>query len=400
MLRCSARAALCLAPFRQPRHHQNSQEHMRRVNAMTADFKRERASIRQVLVDVAEPIVANNLDSVVHLSASRTVTSQSLYANACHVRENAHARAQLGSCVVGGSSAIRRIWHQYGVRPTCVFVPDDVPVPEWCVNGPTPTIVVRADPLMINEKLLSSNQCDGFAAEFDLPAMPSLLDLTTSPDAAPETEIADAPKPVSFSRVVALHKTRNASNTGNVIRAAVDLGYDAVILDRCADVFNEKVLRASDGAVFCPTFRTYQLKEKGPADPIELLQHAAVAHRLLPILAVPSPDAEPVFSVAQRLHYHNKDKAEGSLERLGAMVVLGSEARGLEELQESWQIPAKLASVNLDNALVESINVAFAASIMMHHFRPAAVAEFDDLFKRGVVPQDDVDDTLQQLDER
>jgi len=186
-------------------------EYMRWAQAETIGLKRERSAIRDVLVAVEEPIVVNNLDSVVNLTATRSVSSQSLYTNACHLRANTHARAQLGSCVVGGSSAIRRIWHDYGVKPTCIFIPDDVPVPEWCLNGPTATVIVRTDAATINHEMLSSNQCDGFAAEFETPPMPSLLDLTTAPEDAPVAE-AGGPSPAAFQRVIALHKNSQALN--------------------------------------------------------------------------------------------------------------------------------------------------------------------------------------------
>jgi tRNA G18 (ribose-2'-O)-methylase SpoU len=167
-----------------------------------------------------------------------------------------------------------------------------------------------------------------------------------------------------------------------------------VILDRCADYLNEKVLRASEGAVYAPNVRTFVLKDRAQFDHVDVLQTAALTHRLLPIFGVPDARAEPVFKVAQRLHYCNRGKA--SDESLGAMVFLGSEAQGLEQLQERWAIPAKPTCITLDNAQVNSMNLAFAASILLHHFRPNAAGEFEDLFRRGVVPADQ-DEAVQEI---
>lgn len=326
------------------------------------------------------------------LPSGIALSGEALWNSARVTRGNSHVRRAFRQCVVGGEAAVKRIWHEYKVRPTCLFVPDDVDVPEWCHDPEHPTIVVRGAAMEINTDLLSANYADGYVgAVFPMPIEASPLDLV-DPSGAEANEARadlDVPErePVAFSSVVALHRVANPANVGMILRAAVDMGYDAVVLDRCADVYNEKVLRASEGAAFSRTTRCYALNERN-SDPVELLQRTAVSHRLFPIFAVPDTSADPVFSVAQRLHRANA-RAEGSRHKLGSMVVLGSEANGLEELEERWAMPAKAACVQMDNALVGSMNVAFAASIMLHHFRPAAVREFEDMFARGIVPEDD-----------
>lgn len=52
-------------------------------------------------------------------------------------------------------------------------------------------------------------------------------------------------------RIIILSSLQDSGNVGTVIRTALALGYDRVILsDDCADVFSPKTLRAAMGAVF------------------------------------------------------------------------------------------------------------------------------------------------------
>jgi tRNA G18 (ribose-2'-O)-methylase SpoU len=321
------------------------------------------------------------------LGGHKTVGSKALWTSAQLVRKNKDARKSLKSCVVGGVDAIRRIWHEHKVRPTCVFTPDDVEVPSWCHHDTLPTVIIRCDAQTTNRSLLSAEHNDGFAAEFPLPVSPSLLDLVDTTELPSGLRVPTA----KLSNVVVLHRVLIPSNVGMLLRAAVDMGYDAAVLDQCADAFQEKVLRASAGAAYDPALRIFELDNREHAS-APLLQQAAVAHRLLPLFAIPSQDAEPVHTVAQRLHYTNavavRDGGGSEAAGIGAMVMLGSESQGLEDMQRHWNVPAKTVSIRMDNPLVTSMNVAMAGTIIMHHFRPKAAAEFRECFEHGIVPDD------------
>ncbi len=161
---------------------------------------------------------------------------------------------------------------------------------------------------------------------------------------------------------------------------SLDYGFDGILLDRCADVFNEKVVRASDGAVASPTCKIFQATEASA--PFTVMQQAAVSNNLLPLFAVPLQEAEDVVAVAKSFHGTNaRHKAPGgdASQALGPMLVLGSESQGLHALTAQWRIPVQLVSVAITNAQIDSINVAVAGSILMSHFQPAAEARFGKL---------------------
>jgi tRNA G18 (ribose-2'-O)-methylase SpoU len=271
--------------------------------------------------------------------------------------------------VTGGAAAIRRMWYDYGIRPNVVFAPDTEPeLPAWCTSHPTlPSIVVRASPVQINRTLLSAERNDGFAAEFPAPVLPPLIDLLN-----PQTALRS---------LLVLHQVRIPSNVGALVRAAVEYGFEGVLLDGCADVFSEKVVRASEGAVASPACKVFQAGDDDSA-PFAVMQHAALSNRLMPLFAVPSQNAEDVVSAARQFHTSNaKHRTPGGDPNLvcGPMLVLGSESQGLRQLESQWGIPVKTVSVAINNAHIDSINVAMAGSILMNHFQPAAEARFSRL---------------------
>ena len=317
-------------------------------------------------------IVLNSLDDVVPMSgenaAAVSLWGESLW-NATRVaREKKDVRGNNKVFVTGGASAIQRIWHTYGIRPNVVFAPDtETDLPDWCHHPTLPSIIVRAPPVQINRTLLSAERSDGYAAEFPTPIQAPLAELI-NPSA-------------KLKSLLVLHRVRIPSNVGALVRSAVNLGYDAVLLDRCADMLSEKVVRASDGTVVSPLCKIVQTNESS----FSAIQQAAVANRLLPLFAVPSQAAEDVFSVAKTFHtaniHHRSMQGDPSM-ILGPMLVLGSESEGLRELQQQWSIPVKLVSVAIGNAQIDSINVAVAGSILMNHFQPAADVRFRALSER------------------
>lgn len=345
---------------------------------------------------------------VVQLSSTASVSGRAFFAQVAVTRKSPNVRKLRDVFVVGGAESIRRIWLRYRIRPNCVFVPDTDETPSWCFNEELPTYLVRAPPVKINRSLLSAELNDGFAAEFPCPAMPpltTLLDCALPPNdaasgAAPSQVGADFTQQSSLQpalqirNMLVLHKVAMVSNVGGMVRAANAMGFDAVLLDRCTDVFNEKVLRASGGTVVDPKGpRIFQLTQRdvdsNGVDPAAFMQSAAHLHALMPFFAMPAQQAEHVFPAALRFHHNNERRAAAGLPPIGAMLVFGSERAGAAELMAAWAeaSPAKTISLQMDNAAVESLNVAVACSIVMHHFRAGAAAEFRDVVRRGVVPE-------------
>lgn len=316
-------------------------------------------------------IVLDDLQSSFALTPSVIVSGQQLWNASKIAREKSALREANKVFITGGASTIRRLWRTYKIQPNVVYVPDTEPVvPAWCLEEDLPSVIVRASPVDINRQLLSAEMNDGFAAEFPMPAAPPLELATEKPEeclATPSTKLKS---------VLVLYRVMVPGNVGTLIRAAVDRGYDAVVLCGCADPYGEKVVRASDGCVAAPGVKLFHIPDARQAVPT--LQQIATSHDLLPIFGVPTEQsgAESPFVVAKKFHELNRRYPDRTL---GAMVVLGSESMGLDALENEWNMPFQAVSIAMTNHFVDSMNVAVAGAILLQQFRPAATADFDRL---------------------
>jgi tRNA G18 (ribose-2'-O)-methylase SpoU len=390
------------------------------------------------------------------VSATKKLSSTDLWRCSKLLRVSRHARESQRTIVTGGKTAICRIWKEYGIVPNVVYCPDDEPIPQWCLDATTPSsstaaderrfpIVVRAPGAAINKDLLSAELNDGFAAEFTLGSDSPIFrygtstfsgrtDINVNKDASEAAEEAlraavtshhstagldpallfQDPKhtKINLRAAMFLTESRIPSNVGLSIKAAVDNGYSAVILDRCVDMLNEKVIRASDGTIFNPRAKIFQLNPHfgvdSPLDAAEVVQKACLRHNLLPLVTVPSQDGDamPAFQVAQELFYaaekhdavvkaeamanatgncsSNSDAENASAsseanggsddrtdeEKLnalalihrdqstapppqGAMLMLGSEAMGLHRVMQEWEAGTYAESVPFSAVTLE-----------------------------------------------
>lgn len=141
-------------------------------------------------------------------------------------------------------------------------------------------------------------------------------------------------EPVKSDAILVLDDVQDPDNVGALIRSAVAFGFSHIILSiGCADMYNEKVIRASKGAIFdCHIERKplndaiYHLKDMG----YQVL--AADAHQ------------------------------RGSLtDNHKAVLILGNEGHGIsEEL-----IPLVDQFITIKTKTVESLNVSVAGAIIM-----------------------------------
>ncbi|CBZ27497.1 conserved hypothetical protein [Leishmania mexicana MHOM/GT/2001/U1103] len=374
---------------------------------------------------LSKPVVLEDVQDTYAVTPTQEVRGQQLWAATKVLRANKHIRKANATCVVGGASAIRRIWRTYNIRPNVVYVPNtDSRVPAWCLEEELPTVIVRCSPVAVRRHLLSAEYSDGYAAEFPLPvncvtdatallapppepaqsetAVPSTSDASSSQSAKLSATGPPAARPLhdpfghhAVRAMLVLVGLRIPSNVGALLRAAADMGYDAAVLVNCADPTQEKVLRASDGTALSPTLRIYETETTEQAC-VSLLSSIAAQHRLMPFLAVPSQEVEPAFEVAKRFHVYNAKNKEAATsqvsgggaaghsdalctpppKQLGAMVILGSEAQGLRDLNGRWGVPYQLVTLPLPNPMVDSFNVSVAGSVLMHLFRPSAASHF------------------------
>ncbi|GET89014.1 hypothetical protein, conserved [Leishmania tarentolae] len=374
---------------------------------------------------LSKPVVLEDVQDTYAVTPTQEVRGQQLWTATRVLRSSKHTRKANATCVVGGASAIRRVWRTYNIRPNVVYVPNTDPgVPAWCLEEELPTVIVRCSPVAVKRHLLSAEYSDGYAAEFPLPVncvtdatsllapppepvqskttVPSTTSASLPPSAKLSVARQQAARPLhdplshhAVGAMLVLVGLRIPSNVGALLRAAADMGYDAVVLVNCTDPTQEKVLRASDGTALSPTLRIYETEMTEQAC-VSLLSSIAAQHHLMPFLAVPSQEVESAFEVAKRFHLYNTKNKEAATpqvsgdaaaggndglrtlppKQLGAMVILGSEAQGLRDLNGKWGVPYQLVTLPLPNPMVDSLNVSVAGSVLMHLFRPSAASHF------------------------
>lgn len=147
-------------------------------------------------------------------------------------------------------------------------------------------------------------------------------------------------KLVDANRYLILDNLQDPGNIGTLIRTALAFQIDQVILSKqCVDLYNDKLLRAMQGAHFHISCIYEDLNKVIP-----LLQEKGV---------------QVVGSALEN------GKAIDTIKNQKKMAfVLGNEGNGME--QEIIDICDKIAYIPIST--IESLNVAVAGSIMMYHF--------------------------------
>lgn len=145
-------------------------------------------------------------------------------------------------------------------------------------------------------------------------------------------------------RTVVLDGVQDPGNVGTIIRTAVAFGFDQVLLSPdCADVYNEKCVRSTQGALFHIAIqRTELLEALGALKEAGVMVIGTALHKAQPLAQLPV-----VEKVA---------------------IVLGNEGQGVRP--ETLEICDQRALIEMFS--FESLNVAVAAGICLYRYRREA----------------------------
>ena len=140
-------------------------------------------------------------------------------------------------------------------------------------------------------------------------------------------------------KLLLLDGVQDPGNMGALMRSAKAFGFDTIILSEgCVDIYNDKVIRASQGAIFKLNFISSNLKEY-------ILEHKEYKiYGTNVINGIPMEDAE-------------KDGLIG--------IVLGNEGNGIKE--ETFSVIEKNIYIPMENT--ESLNVSVAGGILMFYLK-------------------------------
>ncbi len=140
-----------------------------------------------------------------------------------------------------------------------------------------------------------------------------------------------------YHKIVYLDQINDPGNLGTILRSAVAFNYDAVILSKgSVDLYNEKVVAASKGAIF--------LIDAFVGDISDYLDHQIIVSTL-DEKSIPLSECEKP-----------KD----------FVLVLGNESHGVSE--PIIKLANKLIKIEM-NDVIDSLNVAMAGAILMNYFK-------------------------------
>ena len=142
--------------------------------------------------------------------------------------------------------------------------------------------------------------------------------------------------------VLALYEINDPGNLGTLIRTAFSFGFLKIITHNCCDIYNEKVVRSSMGAVL-------KVKVLNCKDFIKTIKN--LKKKKIEIFATSTKKA-CIFS----------EKISGK----SGVLILGNEANGLPfSVIENADLNIKIKMTSF----AESLNVACAGSILMYEMR-------------------------------
>lgn len=138
--------------------------------------------------------------------------------------------------------------------------------------------------------------------------------------------------------VLLLDHLQDPGNLGTIIRSAIGFGFSTIVLEESVDIYNSKVIRASQGGIFKIHF---------VSEPLDVFMKK---HPEIHYVATNVKNATPL----KKVNRPNK--------RVG--ILIGNEATGLNELYQSMANE----TVTIEMSQMESLNAAIAASILMYEY--------------------------------
>lgn len=146
---------------------------------------------------------------------------------------------------------------------------------------------------------------------------------------------------IESDKVLLLDTIQDPGNLGTIIRTAHSFGFNKIYLSKdCADIYNDKTIRSTQGAMFFVGLHYVDLKDK-----INELKRKDYT-----ILATSLHDATNLKDIKKV----NK-----------CAIILGNEGKGVK--QELLDIADQKVYIEMNE--FESLNVAIAAGIMMYEFK-------------------------------
>ncbi|MEG2322533.1 MAG: RNA methyltransferase [Bacilli bacterium] len=143
---------------------------------------------------------------------------------------------------------------------------------------------------------------------------------------------------VKGNKIVVLDEIQDPGNLGTIIRSCVAFNVDTLVLSNCVDVYNPKVIRATQGLIFHLNI---------------------VVDDIVNIIPNLKDNGYKVYGT--KVTYGKSLKELANLEKV--VIIMGNEGNGLSEISE--ELCDDFLYIDM-NSNCESLNVAIATSIILY----------------------------------
>ena len=141
-------------------------------------------------------------------------------------------------------------------------------------------------------------------------------------------------------KIVILSKIQDPGNLGTIIRSCLAFNVDTLVLNNCVDIYNSKVIRATQGAIFNLNIVISDLKEIiKDLKKQDFIIYGTSINKGIVLKDVPKQEKN--------------------------VIIIGNEGNGLTE--ETEKLCDKFINIEM-NKNCESLNVAVATSIILYEF--------------------------------
>lgn len=142
------------------------------------------------------------------------------------------------------------------------------------------------------------------------------------------------------NRIVLLDGLQDPGNIGTIFRSALAFGIDTIVLSKdCVDIYNDKVIRASQGAIFELSIMQEDLD----------LICKKIKEKNIPLIGTALSNSIPLNRLVKTSSYG---------------IILGNEGNGVKK--EILSLTDYNVCIPMSNR-IESLNVAIAGSILMYY---------------------------------
>eukprot|EP00760_Papus_ankaliazontas_P017528 PhM_4_TR17304/c0_g2_i1/m.12738 len=311
------------------------------VNEQRAIRRKQRQSLSEDVLWTGTVLRKTDSPFIQHLSKLRT---------------NPKYRTSQNRMTVTGRKVIEELAQKQRIYPQTLILLKSKADPDLGKGYTGDTEIIRAEEWVMQA---ADPGNDGYIAEYDLPAP------------APKELLFASPR--KMQQIMVLDNVTDPSLVGTLMRTASAFAYDAVVLtNHCADLYDERTVRAARGVHFQTLTQFIVLREEDGDDTMELVNQTVEHHEVRPLVYSPHNTSEgvPLHDVLLNDSYTlHKDPKTNTHRQIGHMVVLGEDPTHTLLKKYDTRLRSRPTALLLEENVEEGLPLMLAAPSILYGLR-------------------------------